>query len=58
MTLLERTRRAAYLEDSVTSRVIRSMTRAGVELDVAIPITAWLVKRALLDWRTRQGVPS
>lgn len=51
MILVERTRRSVYLEDSTTAAIIRSMTRSGVELDVAIPVTAWLVRRMLRDWR-------
>jgi hypothetical protein len=51
MTLLERTRRSVYCEDALTSRIITSMTRVGVELDVALPITAWLVRRMLVQWR-------
>ena len=51
MSLVERTRRSVYLEDGVTSRIIRQLSRAGVELDVAIPVTAWLVRRMLRSWR-------
>jgi len=50
-SLLERTRRSVYLEDAVTSRVICWYTRRGVDLDVAIPCTAWLVRRMLVQWR-------
>jgi hypothetical protein len=50
-SLLERTRRSVYCEDALTSRIIASMTRVGVELDVALPITAWLVRRMLVQWR-------
>ncbi|HVK84230.1 MAG TPA: hypothetical protein VM513_08985 [Kofleriaceae bacterium] len=51
-SLLERTRRSVYLEDATTARIITSMTRVGVDLDVAIPITVWLVRRMLVQWRT------
>jgi len=51
-SLIDRTRASVYLEDGVTAQIIRSMSRAGVALDVAIPITAWLVRRMLCDWRS------
>jgi sulfopyruvate decarboxylase TPP-binding subunit len=51
VSLLERTRRSVYCEDATTAPIIRAMTRAGIDLDVAIPCTAWLVRRMLVQWR-------
>jgi hypothetical protein len=58
MSLLARTRASVYTEDAVTSKIIVQLTRSGVELDIAVAWTAYLVRRAMRDWHSRRGAPS
>ena len=56
--LLNRTRCSAYVEDATTGRIIRQLTSAGVDLEVAVAWTAYLVRRAMRSWRERQEWPA